>query len=126
MRTAGPPMVIHWSSIRGARCCWTWGQSPASPCARSTWRGLRMYAAAFRPSATADGFRLRCKTDDRFRYPLFVCACFRGMVRFDRRSEEHTSELQSLMRISYAVFCFKKKTTNDTELQSTYINDIKK
>src|SRR3546814_2948879 len=26
------------------------------------------------------------------------------------RSEEHTSELQSLMRISYAVFCFKKKT----------------
>src|SRR3546814_2128485 len=32
----------------------------------------------------------------------------RGPVR---RSEEHTSELQSLMRISYAVFCLKKKTT---------------
>src|SRR3546814_1093946 len=32
--------------------------------------------------------------------------------RLDRsRSEEHTSELQSLMRISYAVFCLKKKTT---------------
>src|SRR3546814_4124488 len=31
-----------------------------------------------------------------------------------RRSEEHTSELQSLMRISYAVFCLKKKTTNIT------------
>src|SRR3546814_6741178 len=31
-----------------------------------------------------------------------------------RRSEEHTSELQSLMRISYAVFCLKKKTTNNT------------
>src|SRR3546814_5264057 len=30
------------------------------------------------------------------------------------RSEEHTSELQSLMRISYAVFCLKKKTTNIT------------
>src|SRR3546814_8884684 len=30
----------------------------------------------------------------------------------DVRSEEHTSELQSLMRISYAVFCLKKKTTN--------------
>src|SRR3546814_8326599 len=28
------------------------------------------------------------------------------------RSEEHTSELQSLMRISYAVFCLKKKTTH--------------
>src|SRR3546814_5848839 len=31
------------------------------------------------------------------------------------RSEEHTSELQSLMRISYAVFCLKKKTTTPTE-----------
>src|SRR3546814_4474483 len=31
------------------------------------------------------------------------------------RSEEHTSELQSLMRISYAVFCLKKKTTQDTQ-----------
>src|SRR3546814_8568269 len=30
-------------------------------------------------------------------------------TRFIRRSEEHTSELQSLMRISYAVFCLKKK-----------------
>src|SRR3546814_1541981 len=31
--------------------------------------------------------------------------------RADRRSEEHTSELQSLMRISYAVFCFKNHNT---------------
>src|SRR3546814_2889320 len=31
---------------------------------------------------------------------------------FTTRSEEHTSELQSLMRISYAVFCLKKKTKN--------------
>src|SRR3546814_9381479 len=31
------------------------------------------------------------------------------------RSEEHTSELQSLMRISYAVFCLKKKTQEDTK-----------
>src|SRR3546814_10773188 len=31
----------------------------------------------------------------------------------ERRSEEHTSELQSLMRISYAVFCFKKKTSRN-------------
>src|SRR3546814_9692170 len=32
-----------------------------------------------------------------------------GLVRSRHRSEEHTSELQSLMRISYAVFCLKKK-----------------
>src|SRR3546814_9440049 len=33
----------------------------------------------------------------------------RGLVRDGRRSEEHTSEPQSLLRISYAVFCFKNK-----------------
>src|SRR3546814_7990458 len=34
------------------------------------------------------------------------------------RSEEHTSELQSLMRIAYAVFCLKKTTTNNTNPQN--------
>src|SRR3546814_4667923 len=34
-----------------------------------------------------------------------------------RRSEEHTSELQSLMRISYAVFCLKKKNNKQTQYQ---------
>src|SRR3546814_5542774 len=33
------------------------------------------------------------------------------LMLYQLRSEEHTSELQSLMRISYAVFCLKKKTT---------------
>src|SRR3546814_1222655 len=36
----------------------------------------------------------------------------RGLRRLGGRSEEHTSELQSLMRISYAVFCLKKKKIN--------------
>src|SRR3546814_10009371 len=36
-----------------------------------------------------------------------------GGVNGIRRSEEHTSELQSLMRISYAVFCLKKKTKRE-------------
>src|SRR3546814_2026088 len=36
----------------------------------------------------------------------------------EERSEEHTSELQSLMRISYAVFCLKKKTTRVQSNQS--------
>src|SRR3546814_6736850 len=38
---------------------------------------------------------------------------FRSGRRTPGRSEEHTSELQSLMRISYAVFCLKKKTNTD-------------
>src|SRR3546814_3350102 len=36
-----------------------------------------------------------------------------------KRSEEHTSELQSLMRISYAVFCLKKKKTNHRQSTPT-------
>src|SRR3546814_3676086 len=36
-----------------------------------------------------------------------------------RRSEEHTSELQSLMRISYAVFCLKKKKKPITNINAT-------
>src|SRR3546814_6822181 len=43
-----------------------------------------------------------------------VAMCWR-----DGRSEEHTSELQSLMRISYAVFCLKKKKHNEIIIHNT-------
>src|SRR3546814_2789657 len=51
--------------------------------------------------------------------PAPICArrrtrCIVPWVRSCPRSEEHTSELQSLMRISYAVFCLKKKTQDCT------------
>src|SRR3546814_6138798 len=39
-----------------------------------------------------------------------VCSIASELAMVAMRSEEHTSELQSLMRISYAVFCLKKKT----------------
>src|SRR3546814_8002514 len=41
------------------------------------------------------------------------------MPREDLRSEEHTSEIQSLMRISYAVFCLKKKNNNEDQNKHT-------
>src|SRR3546814_2946630 len=56
-------------------------------------------------------FRARRRETNRLYYqrrkgdPAFVAA----MRERNQRSEEHTSELQSLMRISYAVFCLKKK-----------------
>src|SRR3546814_6232698 len=40
-------------------------------------------------------------------------------LKADGRSEEHTSELQSLMRISYAVFCLKKKKTHTSINQNS-------
>src|SRR3546814_4442420 len=48
--------------------------------------------------------------DHGFHYKLAALTA-RKLGAFDFRSEEHTSELQSLMRISYAVFCLTKKNT---------------
>src|SRR3546814_10020613 len=46
-------------------------------------------------------------------------SCISRMRRSDSgRSEEHTSELQSLMRISYAVFCLQKKTHNQLNINT--------
>src|SRR3546814_3540171 len=45
-----------------------------------------------------------------------------GLRNPDIRSEEHTSELQSLMRISYAVFCLKKK---NTRMKNEYMKALK-
>src|SRR3546814_8846746 len=63
------------------------------------------YTTLFRSADTAGsatGFRTK------------PCAANRSACR---RSEEHTSELQSLMRISYAVFCLKKKKLQHTASQ---------
>src|SRR3546814_9481493 len=48
-----------------------------------------------------------------------VAGVRKGGSARSRRSEEHTSELQSLMRISYAVFCLKKKTTDKIRIYHT-------
>src|SRR3546814_7979015 len=45
-----------------------------------------------------------------------------GSLKFYQRSEEHTSELQSLMRISYAVFCLKKKTPHTETITLFYFH----
>src|SRR3546814_5888372 len=71
-------------------------------------------------NAVARCLRLGCKGFPGTRQQLDVCGSrmichgrisYRVAGRQSPRSEEHTSELQSLMRISYAVFCLKKKKT---------------
>src|SRR3546814_7695675 len=50
---------------------------------------------------------------------------FKALMRYcDDRSEEHTSELQSLMRISYAVFCLKKKIQITPIMHSNNIHSL--
>src|SRR3546814_7905202 len=60
-------------------------------------------------------------------YQDFVLPRMRGTIGATyllgaTRSEEHTSELQSLMRISYAVFCLKKKINNTRKEHKTHNN----
>src|SRR3546814_6145072 len=65
--------------------------------------------------------------------PHFFEVELRDIVRHHRRdallneerSEEHTSELQSLMRISYAVFCLKKKKNNIIEVTTQIFYTLK-
>src|SRR3546814_1890745 len=54
---------------------------------------------------------------------VHAVAAASGPAQSDDRSEEHTSELQSLMRISYAVFCLKKKTFKHTKSQNIDYRD---
>src|SRR3546814_8650306 len=87
------------------------------------------YPTLFRSDGHGAGRGARCS----MAYCLSYARALRGaaclpVFRHGKpsRSEEHTSELQSLMRISYAVFCLKKK--NNNKYNSTYhrrhYNDI--
>src|SRR3546814_2422677 len=63
--------------------------------------------------------RLGEQADIRPRRHLFPVHRDRRLA--EQRSEEHTSELQSLMRISYAVFCLKKKKIHDKKTASHHV-----
>src|SRR3546814_6351944 len=84
---------------RHRRTCRTAGPSPAAPSGRSM---------TVQPDLSDEPER-HARAGNRL--PISPCG-----ERFRRpRSEEHTSELQSLMRISYAVFCLKKKKNNKSQ-----------
>src|SRR3546814_4554741 len=67
-----------------------------------------------RPRPAAPG-----RTHGRAAAPVRHSGFRSGRTRLGGRSEEHTSELQSLMRISYAVFCLKKKKKQQTKKHIT-------
>src|SRR3546814_4759986 len=94
--------------------------APSTPAPRAnTWDARRLFLLCprhFRKGSKATR-RPLLQWDRSADFGLAVLVSERRVVfitfgRIRRRSEEHTSELQSLMRISYAVFCLKKKNTN--------------
>src|SRR3546814_9525640 len=73
-------------------------------------------AMGHRPQGAADHVVIR---DDTLRSGVNTPGVYvKNDVKMKVRSEEHTSELQSLMRISYAVFCLKKKNKHNITFQS--------
>src|SRR3546814_9688745 len=86
------------------------------PAAQLRCPGCRLVTAQLPPSVRA---RRRLRSACAVCRPIALTAARQAR---SGRSEEHTSELQSLMRISYAVFCLeKKKHTNHTQ-SNYYIN----
>src|SRR3546814_3043878 len=85
---------------------------------------LREQTSAIAPSC-GDAFAIGLASHD---CGQFIALPNRPALRAAVRSEEHTSELQSLMRISYAVFCLKKKmrqNKNDSAHHRTQVNNAK-
>src|SRR3546814_7547913 len=80
------------------------------------WNGAATYYRGMLPNLAAMGHEIRFYEPDAFDRQQH-----RDIDPPDwARSEEHTSELQSLMRISYAVFCLKKKNNNHNIPQAKY------
>src|SRR3546814_1782955 len=79
--------------------------------------GMNQHEHRHTAKGTRDDVETNARRKEHF-LRLLVTAGAELLVRSDEsfRSEEHTSELQSLMRISYAVFCLKKK--NQTEINT--------
>src|SRR3546814_2454480 len=81
---------------------------------------LGVHRDAAVPEYHSDTADKRVREDDRGDNAV-AAGPTRGKVAvFVTRSEEHTSELQSLMRISYAVFCLKNKNTKFSSVYITY------
>src|SRR3546814_553868 len=116
-RPAPPPPSGDWKPMNGLRQVF-WGQggflSPQHLQCQDAWQqrySLRLHAQA---TPFYWGFEALDLREDALANGVAEIDRFTLITR-DGRSEEHTSELQSLMRLSYAVFCLKKTTSTQDE-----------
>src|SRR3546814_2367690 len=93
-------------------------------------REYRVMAALARTDVPVPAMRLLCEDASVIGTAFYVMDFLDGRIPAEpsrKRSEEHTSELQSLMRISYAVFCLKKKKNAQCQpVKSNQIYDTKR
>src|SRR3546814_5948254 len=113
--------VAHGSGLEAAH---TVLSGSAAPMRATRMAGILLGIVSI--STLPKGSITPCRTDRRTRdrhssaaLRRRSAAARRGTGAGDPRSEEHTSELQSLMRISYAVFCLKKKNIQLNDIMTT-------
>src|SRR3546814_6122524 len=91
------------------------GFYPVNPASGEYVIGSPLFDKVTIHAGSGEDFEIRVRNDntevDRYVQSVYLNRQLypRSFIRHETRSEEHTSELQSLMRISYAVFCLKKK-----------------
>src|SRR3546814_4542783 len=100
--------LFRSTSTMSASCRGAGSRSP-----RSRWRCSARRCGCIRDSRAGD------RSETRLQKRLVEAELARLLERVGR-SEEHTSELQSLMRISYAVFCLKKKYRRTHNLSTSH------
>src|SRR3546814_9941694 len=105
--------ISDWSSdvCSSDLACFALGRAAADG---ESWRSAMTGAGRFSGIATGRGCGIRFNESRK--------ADMSSSAAAPSRSEEHTSELQSLMRISYAVFCLKKKNNTITSQTHAEIN----
>src|SRR3546814_3313766 len=110
--------ISDWSSDVCSSDLCSFSSEPSPCCSRRSHSGQRKRQATARRAHRRGSTRPwshRCWTLGRAAAGLSSCCLRFSTSSATPRSEEHTSELQSLMRISYAVFCLKKKKTHLTK-----------
>src|SRR3546814_6513313 len=104
--------AYFWLSLRGRKA--------SSPIAA---KSRELYCTPLAPRQPPRSF---CANSARNSTPLLRKVVPGAPSSYSVRSEEHTSELQSLMRISYAVFCLKKKKQQYKDRNNTKLNNPNK
>src|SRR3546814_9140664 len=116
VRLPAPPLVIPAASVPPV----TSASSESSESSGSSTVSAASFELSSVPTSTPAGLSSAdSESSPQATTPVTSASANRSF----RRSEEHTSELQSLMRISYAVFCLKQKTSNNNVKHKT--NDEK-
>src|SRR3546814_710027 len=107
--------VTKWNAFasRMTTACRSWNgrvAMNATSCSGRSWRSERIWSETMPDPQPTPALLLDPDAAKRLR---------QAELLLDIRSEEHMSELQSLMRISYAVFCLKKKKTHNNNITQT-------